>query len=292
MTRDSFPPLLACILLITTTPLQAQDHSAHGHAAMEKSSSQDEAHQHHAATTHDATPPTDPIPSLTDADRAAAFPPLAHVMEHGTDTHWRVLVNRLEAQEGPHGTAQAWEGAAWIGGDTRRVWLRSDGERVAGHTESAHLEVLYGRSVSPWWDVVAGLRHDFAPHDGRTWAALGVQGMAPYRFEVTATVYAGESGRTAASVEVEYDLLLTNKWILQPLFEADWHGRDDASRGVGSGLSTLEAGVRMRYEVRRRFAPYVGYAWSRAYGRTADLRRSMGEPVVERGWVAGARIWF
>ena len=200
--------------------------------------------------------------------------------------------NRLEAWDADEGTGQAWEGVAWFGTDTDRLWLRSEGERVGGHTESADLEALYGHSVSPWWDVVAGVRHDFKPGDARSWAAFGVQGMAPYRFEVSATAYVGEGGQVAANVEAEYTLRITNRLILQPLVEVDLAAKDDPEYGTARGFTGIETGLRLRYEVTRRFAPYVGVVHERALGDTADLRRAEGEPTRDTRVVAGVRIWF
>ena len=154
------------------------------------------------------------------------------------------------------------------------------------------MELLYARSVSPWWDLLAGLRHDFAPGDSQTWAAFGVQGLAPYMLEVAATGYVGESGRTALQAEVEYDLLLTNRLVLQPTLEATAHGRTDAARGVGRGLSAVEAGLRLRYEFSRRFAPYAGVVHERAFGDTADLRDAAGHARRDTRIVVGLRIWF
>src|SRR3970282_1051184 len=148
--------------------------------------------------------PLTPIPVLTAADRAAAFPDLQRPMEHAPEINSYVLFNRLEAWNADPGkpTGLQWEGQGWVGTDLDRLWLRSEGERV-GRIESADLEVLYGRSIAPWWDVVAGVRHDFEPGPSQTWAAFGVQGLSPYKFEVEATAYIGQSGRTAARFEVE-----------------------------------------------------------------------------------------
>ena len=263
------------------------DHSKMDHAGMDHESMD---HSAHAASDM----PREPIPALTDADRAAAFPVLhAHDMSHGQSIHSLVLFNRLEAWDADPGTGQAWEAQAWVGGDINRLWLRSEGERQRGSTESSNLEVLYGRSVSAWWDVVTGIRHDFTPGTSQTWAAFGVQGMAPYKFEVSATAYLGESGQVAAEVEVEYELLLTNRLILQPLVELSFHGKDDPSRHIGSGLGKVEAGLRLRYELsNRRFAPYVGITHERMFGRTADLHRAHGEGVRDTRVVAGIRFWF
>lgn len=242
---------------------------------------------------HDRPPPTGlPVRPITDADRAAAFQDLEVHTAHDQRVVTFVQFNRLEGWNEDGESGQAWEGHSWTGTDHHKLWLRTEGEREAGHTESAELEVLYGRPIAPWWDLVAGLRHDFQPGGSQTFAAIGVMGLAPYKFEVEATAYLGESGQTAARVEAEYETLITNRLILQWLAEAAFHGRDDERRGIGSGLGSVEAGARLRYEFTRKFAPYVGVAWERAYGRTADLQLEEGGHVEDTKLVAGVRFWF
>ncbi len=307
MSRVSQRAVVALSLMMATAPAWSQDHSHHAHAPEPQApkQSQDHAahrpsaagvpqsgHHDHAAMGHGDTSPVEPIPPITDADRAAAFPLLVHGMHHASERNSFVLIDRLEAVDLDHGNGQAWEAQAWFGTDLDRLWLRSEGERERGRTESADLELLYGRSVSPWWDVVAGLKHDFKPGDSRDWAALGVQGMSPYKFEVSATAYFGEGGAASARLEAEYELLLTSRLILQPRVEAELFGQGDTQRGVGSGLSTVEAGLRLRYEFTRRFAPYVGVTWERAYGGTADHRRDEGESAEDTRLVGGLRLWF
>lgn len=268
-----------------------------GHCALPEDS--DPCTPEHAATGH-CTPakrglqePREPIPPVTDEDRAAAFPLLKHHdMSHGPTMYSRTLFNRLEAWDGDHGSGQAWEGSTSIGGDLHRLWLRSEGEREGGHTASSNLEVLYGRGITPWWDVVAGIRHDFRPVSSQTRAAIGVQGMAPYFFEISAMAYLGESGRLSAVVEVEYELLLTNRLILQPLMELEFNSKDDPLRHVGTGLGKAETGLRLRYEVDRKFAPYIGIVHERSFGATADFHRENGEIPRDNRWVAGIRFWF
>ncbi|MCD9032425.1 copper resistance protein B [Luteimonas sp. Y-2-2-4F] len=250
------------------------------------------AHDAHAG--HGAAPaqPRTPIPPLTAADIASGFPVLDHdAMEHAPPVTTMVLFDRLEAWDADHGTGQAWEATAWIGGDIHRLWLRSEGERSGGRTGSSDLEALYGRSVSPWWDVVAGVRHDFRP-DSRTWAAFGVQGLAPYLFEVSATAYVGDGGQVQAKVEAEYDVRFTNRLILQPLVEATASLKDEPEAGIGSGLNKIEAGLRLRYEISRRFAPYVGLVHERAFGESADLAEAAGGHARDTRVVAGVRLWF
>ena len=247
---------------------------------------------HSMMTRSGAAEPMTPIPEVTDADRAAAIAPEDDHPVHDNGIFSYVLFNRLEAWEADAGTGLTWEGQSWIGTDLNRLWLRSEGEQIDGRLESADLEVLYGRSVSAWWDVVAGVRHDFRPGDSQDFLAVGVVGLAPYKFEVEATAYVGESGQTAARIEVEYETLLTNRLILQPLLEAEFNGKDDPARGVGSGLSTAEFGLRLRYEIRREIAPYIGIVRERAFGQTARFREQDGHASDDTRFVAGFRIWF
>ena len=257
-----------------------------------KAAPMDHAGMGHGAKAAAPAEPRTPIPVVTDEDRAAAVPPPNdHAVHDNTIQHY-VLVNRLEAWNANPGTGLAWEGQGWIGTDRNRLWLRSEGERADGRTEAADLEVLYGRSIATWWDLVAGVRQDFKPGDSQSFAAIGVQGLAPQKFEVEATAYVGERGQTAARFEAEYELLLTNRLILQPLVEVNLFGKDDPARGIGSGLSTAEAGLRLRYEFTRQFAPYIGVVYERAFGGTADLRRAEGEDINDTRVVAGFRIWF
>lgn len=233
-----------------------------------------------------------PIPALTDADRAAVYNAPGGHRVHDSGVNSLLLINQLEWQGGDGAGALNWDIKGWVGGDIDRLWLRSEGERSAGRTESAEVQALWGHAISPWWDLVSGVRHDFKPGDGQTWAAFGAQGMALYNFEAEATLFVGEAGRTAARLEGDYDILLTNRLILQPTAELNFYGHNDPPRGVGSGLSDSELGLRLRYEVRREFAPYVGVSWNRSYGQTAQYARDEGEDISQWRWVVGVRLWF
>ncbi len=233
-----------------------------------------------------------PIPVLTDADRAAVYNAPGGHRVHDSGINSLLLINQLEWQGGEGEGALNWDIKGWVGGDIDRLWLRSEGERSAGRTESAEVQALWGHAISPWWDLVGGVRQDFKPGDGQTWAAFGAQGMALYNFEAEATAFVGEAGRTAARLEGDYDFLLTNRLILQPTAELNFYGRSDPQRGVGSGLSDSELGLRLRYEVRREFAPYVGVTWNRSYGQTAQYARDEGEDTNQVRWVVGVRLWF
>jgi copper resistance protein B len=210
---------------------------------------------------------------------------------HDKALHYFVLFDQLEWQGAGEGGLNI-ENRTWIGGDINRLWLRAEGESENRRVENAFVHALWGRSVSRWWDVVAGVRQDFRPGDPRTWAAFGVQGLAPQWFEIEATGYIGAGGRTHVRFEAEYELLLTNRLVLQPLVEVEIYGKSDPERGIGAGLSTLESGLRLRYEFRRELAPYVGLTWSRKFFGTADFARAEREDVGGARLAFGLRAWF
>jgi len=274
------------------------DHSGMDHSGMDHSGMDHASMGHQPGVSEDLPPtaePREPIPVVTPTDRAAAFPDLDEHLMHGESINSYWALDRLEAWDADEdGTGMAWEAQGWVGSDLNRLWLRSEGERAGGSTESADVEVLYGRAIARWWDAVAGVRHDFAFGGGpsRTYAALGVIGLAPYKFEVSATAYLGESGQLGVGAEAEYEMLFTNRLIGQWLVEGEAWSKDDPAVGIGSGLSKVEAGFRLRYEFHRQFAPYVGVVWERAYGGTADFRRAESGDVDDTRIVAGVRIWF
>ncbi|WP_456362892.1 copper resistance protein B [Xanthomonas arboricola] len=286
------------------------DHAATKHASMDHASMQhgqqhgamdhsDMEHAPHAeaVTQTPASPgtgalPRTPIPEPTAEEIAAAFTPLQHHAMHAPGINHYVLLDRLEAFDTTRGSGQDWEARAWIGGDIDRLWLRSEGERQDGRTQAASVEAFYGHAISPWWDLLVGARQDIGAGEHRNWAAFGVQGLAPYKFETEATLYVGSGSRAALRLEGEYEVLLTNRLILQPRVEADIALTDDDRRGVGSGLEQVEVGLRLRYEITRRFAPYVGWVHSRSFGDTARRAAIDDEPARDSRFVAGLRIWF
>jgi copper resistance protein B len=206
--------------------------------------------------------------------------------------HARLLIDRVEQVHGADGNGQAIDAQAWIGGDLDKLWLKLDGERAGGKLGATRTEALWNRAIATYWSVQAGVRHDFGGGPGRTWASLGVQGLAPYWFDVQATAYAGQHGRTALRFETQYDLLLTQRLVLQPDFKISLYGTNDPERDIGSGLSDIDAGLRLRYDVTRKFAPYVGITRNRKFSNTASYARDAGKPVQETRIVAGLRLWF
>lgn len=246
-----------------------------------------------AALDPDSQVPVTPIPAVTDQDRAAAFPKdLGGHAVHDGAVHYLVLFDQLEWQAGGRTSGLSWDTKTWVGTDLNRVWLRSEGASAGGAVEDAEAHALYGRAFARWWDVVVGVRQDFRPGPSQTWAAIGIQGLAPQWFEVEATLYIGESAATLARFEAEYEVLLTNRLILQPLIELNLFGKALPDRGIGAGLSTVETGLRLRYEIRRELAPYVGLVWQRKFFGSADFARAAGDETG--GWraAAGLRMWF
>jgi copper resistance protein B len=202
-----------------------------------------------------------------------------------------VLVDRMEWRHAGAASA-AWEANLWYGGDYNKLWFKTEGWHVRDRTEDARAELLWDRTVARWWSLQLGAREDFGSGPSRTWAAVGMQGLAPQWFTLQGTLYAGDAGRTAARFQAQYELLFTQRLILQPELEVNLYGKSDPERNIGSGFSDMELGLRLRYEVRREFAPYVGLTWNQAFGETADLRRAANERANELCAVAGVRVWF
>ena len=202
-----------------------------------------------------------------------------------------VLFDQLEWQGDRSAGGLNWDAKGWVGGDRDRLWFRTEGETNDSHLGAAEAQLFYGRAVARWWDVVVGVRQDVRPGPAQTWVAFGVQGLAPYWFEVEATGYVSDGGQTAVRLEVEYELLLTNHLVLQPLIELNLYGKSNVERGIGAGLSSADFGLRMRYEFRRELAPYVGVTWNNTFGETADLAEAAGETTEGPRLVAGLRVW-
>jgi copper resistance protein B len=203
-----------------------------------------------------------------------------------------LLIDQLEAVHGKDGSGQRWDIEGWYGNDYEKLWLRTEGERSGGKLEDGDIEAFWSHTIAAFWNTQLGVRTDAGEGPNRQWAAFGIQGLAPYWFELEATGYVGPAGRTAARFRAEYELFLTQRLILQPELEASAYGKDDAARRLGSGLSDASLGLRLRYEFHRQFAPYVGVVWARRFGGTADLAREDGQDLFDRQWVAGFRIWF
>ncbi|HUH37602.1 MAG TPA: copper resistance protein B [Spongiibacteraceae bacterium] len=204
---------------------------------------------------------------------------------------WSVLANRLEYNDAIDATVFNVQG--WYGTTYDRAVVKGEGEVAQGRLQESELQLLWNHAISAYFDTQLGLRFDqYDTGQDRQWLAAGIQGMAPYWFELDITAYLGDRGRSALSMEAEYELLLTQRLILQSRAELNLYGRDDVSNGLGSGLSDLSLGLRLRYEFSRQFAPYIGIEWTDSFGDTADYRQAAGRDISDTQLVAGLRFWF
>ncbi|MDZ4140528.1 MAG: copper resistance protein B [Methylotenera sp.] len=202
------------------------------------------------------------------------------------------LMNRLEHVNTQDGNATAYDAQAWFGWDYDKLVIKAEGDIAKGKLQDSRTELLWGHAIASFWDAQLGVRHDGGVGSDREWLAFGVQGLAPYWFGLDVEAYVGNSGRTALRLEADYEMLLTQKLILQPRVEVNLYGKSDPARDIGSGLSDAQAGLRLRYEFTRQFAPYMGVEWAGKFGSTADYARAAGEKSNETRWVAGVRFWF
>jgi copper resistance protein B len=272
-------------------PTQDHPHShVRTHDAMQTNATRDVVDNGAAsevvATHVPPPPPQNPMAAMTAAQ-------MANVMEMDDAAPIAAFkFDRLERIGSDNGSATAWKWSASAGGDFDKIVLRSEGEYAEGAFERSDAEALWSHAIAPYWDAQLGARHDFGDSTARNWAAFGVQGLAPYWLEIGATAYIGNSGRTALRVEIDYDLSLTQRLILQPRAEINAYGQGDPSARIGSGLSDAELGLRLRYELRRELAPYVGVERVQRFGGTASLFDAAGVDARETRWVAGVRVWY
>jgi len=203
-----------------------------------------------------------------------------------------VKIDQFEIRNTDGPDPLVFDGQLWIGKDLNKLWIKSEIERVDGETEENELQLLYSRAIAPYWDFQVGWRKDFKPDPDQDWLAIGVQGLAPYFFEVEATAFISDESQTNLRLEAEYELLFTQRLILSPEVEVNLYTDDDAERGVGSGFSDLELGLRLRYEIRREFAPYIGVNWMKKFGNTADFAEADGQEIEDTQFVAGIRAWY
>ena len=204
----------------------------------------------------------------------------------------KMFPEQLEFVRGDDGDGFAWDVQTSYGGDEQKLWLRTEGSAAGGSVgPTTSAEALWWRAFSPFWATQFGVRQDFGA-GAHTYLAFGVQGIAPYWFALEATGYLAEDGRLGARLKASYDLLFTNRLILTPNLESNINSKAERERSVGSGVGNLEIGLRLRYEFSRKFAPYLGYVWDRAYGGIADRLRAEGKEVTDNQIVAGVRVWW
>ncbi len=216
------------------------------------------------------------------------------LVENGDIRSTAVLIDSIEASFGDGEETYSWNAQGWTGGDINRFWWKTEGEgEFGGKLHEAEVQALYSRAIAPFWDVQAGVRQDFRPDgDDTTHLTVGIQGVAPYWFEMSAAAFLSTEGDLTARAEAEYDQRLTQKWILQPAIEVAMSASDIPELEIGSGLTSITAGLRLRYEIRKEFAPYVGVEWSRSLGDTADYAKARGEDPEDFRLVVGIKAWF
>lgn len=243
----------------------------------------------------DAPPP--PAPRADYADRIfggamAASREQMH-REHGGGTFSQVMIDVAEIRVRDGRNGYNWHAEGWFGGDRDRLIIKSEGHGAFGEKiDDLELEALYSRAIGPYFNLQAGVRHDVTPNPSRTHLAIGVEGLAPYWFELEAMAYLSDRGDLSGRIGGYYDQRITQRLILQPRAEVNIAAQSDRVRGIGSGISDVELGLRLRYELRREFAPYVGVVWIRRLGETARLSRAAGEGAADASVVAGVRVWF
>jgi copper resistance protein B len=237
-----------------------------------------------------ASDPSLERPAATEQFTPAKMPGMDSDMNDGGVQH-RVWIENLE---GVYGTTNggAWDAQAWLGGDFDKLWIKTEGATLGGKTQGAKVEALWARAILPFWDAQLGMRHDFSGGHAREWAAFGVQGLTPYWFDVELTGYVGEEGRTAVRLKTEYDLYLNQRLILKPEIELNAYGKPDRARNFGAGLADGQFGLRLRYELTRRFAPYIGYVYDRKFAGSATLARRASDPAIDHRAVAGIQLFF
>lgn len=213
---------------------------------------------------------------------------------HGGQPSYLIMGERAEFQSNEGISAYIWENQGWYGTDSDKFWIKSEGEYLSGQGKLAEVELqgLYSRAISPFWDIQAGIRHDIKPTPDRTYGVIGFQGLAPYWFEIDIASFVSNKGDVSFRFEGEYEIRIRQKLILQPRIEANFSLSDDRAIGIGSGISGLETGLRLRYEFTKEIASYVGVNWLRAFGETSDLIRADNDKVERLSFVAGLRFWF
>jgi len=212
----------------------------------------------------------------------------------GNQIFARAMLSQFEGRTNGSDNELRWDGEGWIGTDINKLWVKSEGFSDGTTLSDGDHEALYDRPIPHirYFDAQAGVRADLDSGPHRAWAAFGIEGLAPLFFEFAPTFYIRNGGRVAGRVTGSCDLLLTQRWILQPEAELNFYSKDDPARQIGSGFSDLDAGLRLRYEVNRKFAPYVGFAYNGKYGNTASYSRKVGEATYGSQFVFGLRFWY
>lgn len=287
---------LGVALIAVPAAAQEMDHSQHQMPAMDHSAHQPAAPSV-AANEVIGTAPTPAVPTDHAADAYFPAQRMARAREEMlAETRFQtsaLSIGQLEYRAGRANDGYAWEGKAWTGGDIDRLVLTSEGEGTFGEgVESAEVALLWRHALDPWFNLEAGVRHDFRPDPQRSYAVLGIEGLAPYWIEAEAQLYVSNKGDVHARLGASADQRITNRLILQPSAELEIAFQDVPELGIGSGIEKLELGARLRYEIVPEFAPHIGVHWERRFGKTADYARAESERASGVAAVLGLRTWF
>ena len=273
----------------TTEPSAAHVHEPEPATAAGNSSQEPSVHVHETAAVEASTLPAG-------IDNSAAMQDARHMnmMMHGDIINTYILADRVELIGDDDEELLQWEMQGWVGGDLDKFWFKTEGvyDTDSKHSEETEVQALYSRAVAPYWDLQAGVRQDNGFGPARTYAVLGFQGLAPYWFELDAAAFISERGDLSTRLEAEYDLRFTQRLLLQPRLELNYAFADDAAVAAGKGLRDASFGLRLRYEIRREFAPYIGVEWHKAYRNTAPYLDQQGNERDSVNIVAGVRIWY
>ncbi|KAB7647470.1 copper resistance protein B [Polymorphobacter fuscus] len=284
----------------TTAPPAADPHAGHDMPTPAPVADPHAGHDMTAADTGEIVgtqpapaPPADHAADAVWGVDAVAPSRAALRREHGNFSGSMILFNIAEYQARPGSDGYRWEGEGWFGGDIDRFVVKTEGEGdVRGPLEDAEIQALYSRAIDPWWNLQAGVRHDFRPDPQRTHAVIGFEGLAPYWFKAAGALFLSSKGELRGRIEGFYDQRITQRLILQPRAEIEASAQSIPEIGVGAGLTDIEVGLRLRYEFAREFAPYVGVEWAAKVGETARYARDAGERASGVSYVAGIRFWF
>lgn len=202
------------------------------------------------------------------------------------------MVDRLEYQSNEGGPKYVWDVFGYAGGDYNRLWIESEGEGLFGkELDAAELQVLYNRAITPYWNIQAGARYDFRPNPSRWYGVLALEGLNVYWSEIEADLYVSDEKDVSFRFEAEFNEYITQRLVLQPRAEVNIQAQDVKDLGLGAGVTGFEVGLRLRYEIIREFAPYIGVSWAQTVGETA-ARLPPGEDAGVVSFVAGVRAWF
>ena len=300
--RNFFGPLVAAsVVVLFAGSLHAQD----GMADMAGMPGMQTAPETPAArtTTPDVSPAPDykktfgEIPTFAELEsHLDSLPP--PIMDH--EIHSMFLFELFEYRLNNNGADTfVWDLVGWVGGDTNRLWIKTEGsqELSGAATGEGDLQLLYGRNITPFWDFQIGVRglQSFGAgleQSARSYAVIGFQGLAPYLFDVEPSLYISDQGEVSGALTVSFDILLTQKLVLQPRFEGEFSVQGDERFNTGLGVNGMDLGIRLRYEIRREFAPYIGVSWLRSFGETERLAREEDEAYSQIAFVAGLRLWW